>query len=156
MNWNTKTLSWVKKFLTVNPVSTDGMPIVGKFRTPAPGSRPEKYVYPKSKASNISNNYYFQRDTRRNYPRLAVYTQQDVAGLLEGSVKASLPKEGVEQAVAAVESTKPLVEVLNTHKLYTVQKQAPTPRFGRQVTWKKSEDFIPPNDGSYFPMIVIT
>lgn len=48
-------------------------------------SRPEKYVYPKSEASNLSNNYYFQRDVRRNYPRLAVYSQDKVAGLLEGA-----------------------------------------------------------------------
>ncbi|KAG1444270.1 hypothetical protein G6F56_010368 [Rhizopus delemar] len=85
MSWNSKTWSWVKKYFSVNPLSTDGMPVVGSFRTPAVASRPEKYVYPKSKASNISNNYYFQRDTRRNYPRLAVYTQKEVAGLLEGA-----------------------------------------------------------------------
>lgn len=48
-------------------------------------SRPEKYVYPKTDASKLSGNYYFQRDTRRNFPRLAVYTQQDVAGLLTGA-----------------------------------------------------------------------
>lgn len=48
-------------------------------------SRPEKYVYPKSANSRIYDNPYYKRDTRRNYPRVAVYTQQDVALLLEGS-----------------------------------------------------------------------
>ncbi|KAF7727126.1 hypothetical protein EC973_007987 [Apophysomyces ossiformis] len=160
MSWNSKTWAWVKKYFSVNPLSTDGMPVVGKFRTPAVGSRPEKYKYPKSAASNISDNYYFQRDVRRNYPRLAVYTQQDVAGLIgSGSVNASLPAaESKDETTAPTEVTqaKPLVEVLNSQKLYTVNKLAPTPNWGRKVEWKISEDFIPPNDGSYFPMKVYT
>ncbi|GAN00900.1 NADH dehydrogenase [Mucor ambiguus] len=158
MSWNTKTWSWVKKYFSVNPLSTDGMPVVGKFRTPAPASRPEQYTYPKSSASKIHDNYYFTRDTRRNFPRLAVYTQQDVALLLEGApVKPSLSAEAAtEQVVAETAETKPLVDILSSQKLYTKEKLAPAPRFGRQVTWKTSEDFIPPNDGSYFPMQVVT
>ncbi|KAG0175152.1 hypothetical protein DFQ28_010923 [Apophysomyces sp. BC1034] len=160
MSWNSKTWAWVKKYFSVNPLSTDGMPVVGKFRTPAVGSRPEKYKYPKSEASNISGNYYYQRDVRRNYPRIAVYTQQDVAGLIEdGSVKASLPSaESADQASAPAEvpQAKPLAEVLNSHKLYSLEKPAPTPNWGRKLEWKISEDFVPPNDGSYFPMKVYT
>ncbi|CAO0800867.1 unnamed protein product [Mucor circinelloides] len=158
MSWNTKTWSWVKKYFSVNPLSTDGMPVVGKFRTPAPASRPEQYTYPKTSASKIHDNYYFTRDTRRNFPRLAVYTQQDVALLLEGApVKPSLSAEAAsEQIVAETAETKPLVDILSSQKLYTKEKLAPAPRFGRQVNWKTSEDFIPPNDGSYFPMRVIT
>ncbi|KAI8372840.1 uncharacterized protein BYT42DRAFT_578206 [Radiomyces spectabilis] len=160
MSWNSKTWSWVKKYFSVNPLSTDGMPVVGKFRTPAVGSRPEKYKYPKSPASNVSGNYYFQRDTRRNYPRLAVYTQQDVAGLIEGaSVKSSLPLPHADNqpvTPAKVTEVKPLVEVLNTKQLYSVQNPAPTPNWGRKVEWKLSEDFVPPNNGSYFPMRVFT
>ncbi|CAO3666330.1 hypothetical protein G6F70_005172 [Rhizopus microsporus] len=156
MSWNSKTWSWVKKYFSVNPLSTDGMPVVGKFRTPAVGSRPEKYVYPKTKASNISNNYYFQRDTRRNYPRLAVYTQKEVAGLLEGApVKPSLTPE-LATDIATTSEVKPLVEVLNSRQLYSISKPAPTPSFGRKVHWRASEDFVPPNDGSYFPMRVVT
>ncbi|KAI8984204.1 hypothetical protein BDF20DRAFT_858572 [Mycotypha africana] len=159
MSWNSKTWSWVKKYFSVNPLSTDGMPVVGKFRTPAVGSRPEKYTTPKTSASNLSNNYYFNRDTRRNYPRLAVYTQQDVALMIEGApVRASLPAEkAAEQITTTVEETKPLVELLNSKKLtYSAEKLPPTPRFFPQPKWKVSEDFIPPNDGSYFPMRVIT
>ncbi|CDS08958.1 hypothetical protein LRAMOSA10318 [Lichtheimia ramosa] len=149
MSWNSKTWAWVKKYFSVNPLSTDGMPVVGKFRTPAVGSRPEKYVYPKSEASNLSNNYYFQRDVRRNYPRLAVYSQDKVAGLLEGaSTKASTGAEG--QAIQAVE-TKPLTEVLASRQLYNKQRLAPTPNWGRKVVWKESEDFIHPGDPN-FPM----
>ncbi|KAI8091172.1 uncharacterized protein B0P05DRAFT_583695 [Gilbertella persicaria] len=158
MSWNSKSWAWVKKYFSINPKSTDGMPVVGKFRTPAVGSRPEKYTYPKSAASNISNNYYFQRDTRRNFPRTAIYTQQDVALLLEGApVKPTLPAEAaVDQAVTTTAEAKPLVEVLKSQKLYSIENPAPAPRFGVQPKWKVSEDFIPPNDGSYFPMKVVT
>ncbi|OBZ84903.1 NADH-ubiquinone oxidoreductase 21 subunit [Choanephora cucurbitarum] len=158
MSWNSKTWSWVKKYFSVNPKSTDGMPVVGKFRTPAVGSRPEKYTYPKSAASNISNNYYFQRDTRRNFPRTAIYTQKDLALLLEGApVKPALSAEqATEQAVTTTAKAKPLAELLSSKKFYSLEKAAPAPRFGVQPQWKVSEDFVPPKDGSYFPMKVIT
>ncbi|KAI8089019.1 uncharacterized protein BX664DRAFT_331984 [Halteromyces radiatus] len=155
MSWNSKTWSWVKKYFSVNPLSTDGMPPVGKFRTPSPGSRPEKYVYPKSAASNVNNNYYFQRDVRRNYPRLTVYTQQSVAGLLEGNVTTkAIPAEGETAVVEQTKDVKPLVQVLNQKILYNTSsgKAAPTPSWGRPMVWKESEDFVLPNDGSYFPM----
>ncbi|ORY96899.1 hypothetical protein BCR43DRAFT_564109 [Syncephalastrum racemosum] len=159
MSWNSKTWSWVKKLLSVNPKSTDGMPVVGKFRTPAVGSRPEKYEYPKTTASNVSNNYYFQRDVRRNYPRLAVYTQQSVAGLLEGaSVQPSLPPamaDNQDVQPATITEAKPLVQVLNSQKLFSKDKPAPTPTWGRQVVWKTSEDFVQPEDPA-FPMKCIT
>ncbi|KAI7861751.1 hypothetical protein BDF14DRAFT_1876939 [Spinellus fusiger] len=152
MSWNSKTWAWVKKYFSVNPLSTDGMPVVGKFRTPAAGSRPEKYAYPKTEASKISGNYYFQRDTRRNYPRLAVYTQEKVAGLIDGG----FITPGQIAAPAQVSNPKPLVEVLNTHKLYSSEKQAPVPAWGRKMVWKESEDFVYPNNGTYFPMKVYT
>ncbi|KAI8063853.1 hypothetical protein BC940DRAFT_306545 [Gongronella butleri] len=154
MSWNTKTWSWVKKLLSVNPKSTNGMPVVGEYRTPAPGSRTEKYVYPKSSASNLSNNYYFQRDVRRNYPRLAVTTQQDLSLLLEGAPAKAIA-EGAEAAAAETavvqQEAKPLTQVLNQKTLYQ-GKPVPTPNWGRSLNWKISEDFVPPNDGSYFPM----
>ncbi|KAI8891286.1 hypothetical protein K501DRAFT_319333 [Backusella circina FSU 941] len=157
MSWNTKTWAWVKKYFSVNPLVTDGMPVVGKFRTPAIASRPEKYTYPKTAASNISGNYYYQRDTRRNFPRTATYTQAEVAGLIEGAAVKSIPAEGAaaDQVVAATQ-TKPLVEVLNSRQFYSKENLPPLPKWGRQTEWKVSEDFIPPNDGSYFPMRVYT
>ncbi|KAL1927964.1 hypothetical protein VTP01DRAFT_3369 [Rhizomucor pusillus] len=155
MSWNSKTWAWVKKFFSVNPLSTDGMPVVGKFRTPAPGTRPEKYQYPKTPASNVANNYYFQRDVRRNYPRLAVYTQSKVAGLLEGaSVQASLPpsqSDSQDVAPATMTKEKPLVQVLSNRTLFSKENPAPTPNWGRKMEWKLSEDFIHPGDPN-FPM----
>ncbi|CAO3620117.1 unnamed protein product [Cunninghamella blakesleeana] len=156
MSWNSKTWAWVKKYFSVNPLSTDGMPVVNRFRTPAPGTRPEKYTYPKSSASNISNNYYFQRDTRRNYPRLAVYTQQDLSALIEAPAAKAIAAEGeaaaAETAAATIQEAKPLTQVLNNKVLYNQQNVAPTPNWGRPMNWKVSEDFVLPNDGSYFPM----
>lgn len=55
-----------------------------------------------------------------------------------------------DKAVAATTEAKPLVQVLNSNKLYTASKLAPAPRFGRKANWKVSEDFIPPNDGKTF------
>ncbi|GAB5590574.1 hypothetical protein Unana1_05474 [Umbelopsis nana] len=156
MSYNTKHWAWVKKLLSVNPKSTNGMPETGVFRTPAVGSRPEKYVYPKTEASNVSNNYYFERDTRRNYPRLAVYTQQDVAGLLTGAaVEPSLPPTGADsQPVipATVTEAKSLTEVLGSTSLYSKGHLPPTPNWNINKKWEVSTDFKGPDDGTYFPM----
>ncbi|ORX56252.1 hypothetical protein DM01DRAFT_1366717 [Hesseltinella vesiculosa] len=153
MSWNSKTWSWVKKLISVNPKSTDGMPVVGKYRTPAPGTRPEKYVYPKSAASNLSNNYYFQRDVRRNYPRLAVTTQEQLSLALEGAApKAVEAAAGGEAQAVVQQEAKPLTQVLSQKSLYQGEKAVPSPNWGRQLNWKISEDFVLPNDGSYFPM----
>lgn len=60
----------------------------------------------------------------------------------------SLPAEAnVDKAVTTATQAKPLVEVLSSQKLYSTSKLPPAPRFGPQVKWKVSEDFIPPNDG---------
>ncbi|CAO3687966.1 unnamed protein product [Umbelopsis vinacea] len=132
------------------------MPETGVFRTPATGSRPEKYVYPKTDASKVANNYYFQRDTRRNYPRLAVYTQQDIAGLLTGaSVEPSLPLPGSDSqpvTPATVTETKSLTEVLGSTSLYSKGQLAPTPNWNPTKKWETSTDWKGPEDGSYFPM----
>ncbi len=53
----------------------------------------------------------------------------------------------VKQTTTTTVETKPLNEILNSQILYTTEKLAPAPRFGQQVKWKVSEDFIPPNDG---------
>ncbi|KAH8550753.1 hypothetical protein BGW37DRAFT_495713 [Umbelopsis sp. PMI_123] len=156
MSYNTKHWAWVKKLFSVNPKSTDGMPVTGVFRTPAVGSRPEKYVYPKTDASKVHGNYYFQRDTRRNFPRLAVYTQQDVAGLLTGAgVEPSLPAPGSDSqpvTPATVTETKSLTEVLGSTSLYSQSKLPPTPTWNAPKKWEISSDFKGPDDGSYFPM----
>ncbi|KAI6121584.1 NUZM, NADH-ubiquinone oxidoreductase 21.3 kDa subunit [Pisolithus sp. B1] len=74
-----------KKFrdaVVVNPEISTGIPIAGINRYPPPGSRPEEYSTPASKASDPAQNPYWKRDMRRAYPQLSVVTQTDLATLL--------------------------------------------------------------------------
>lgn len=59
-----------------------GAPLVVEHRWPQPGSRPEKFTVPSSKASDIAQNPYFLRDFRRMYPSTATLTQTELATLL--------------------------------------------------------------------------
>ena len=70
------------------------MPLNPQFRNPPPGGNPpEAYDDPVTVPSgDIAGNAYYQRDVRRNYPRLSVVNQADVVGLLSVGSKAS-PKE---------------------------------------------------------------
>ena len=53
--------------IRVNPEFRTSMLPVDKFRVPSPASQPE-YVPPVTAASNISKNFYYQRETRRKNP----------------------------------------------------------------------------------------
>ncbi len=53
-----------------------------QYRTPEPGSRPEKHASPPSRASDIANNLYANRDFRRMYPKLEVVTQEHLTKLM--------------------------------------------------------------------------
>lgn len=59
-----------------------GAPIVEDHRWPQPGSRPEKFTVPSSKASDIAQNPYYLRDFRRMYPSTAILTQPELTTLL--------------------------------------------------------------------------
>lgn len=50
--------------------SSTGNILASRYRTPEPGSRPEKFTVPSSKASDVAENPYFKRDFRRNYPKV--------------------------------------------------------------------------------------
>lgn len=41
-------------------------------------------------AADIAQNPYYGRDVRRNYPRLAVYSQEEVAGLIAAKANEGL------------------------------------------------------------------
>lgn len=58
--------------------------------------------------------------------------------------------------VATTTETKPLVEVLNSRQLYSVNKLPPTSNFGLKPKWKISEDFVPPNDGKEKIRFIVT
>ena len=86
------------------------MPLNPQFRNPPPGGNdPLQYDDPTTvPAADIAGNPYWQRDTRRSYPKLSVVNQSDVVGLLSvGS--AAAPKEDVLQIGDA--GQKQLVEV---------------------------------------------
>ncbi|KAI9594610.1 hypothetical protein BDF19DRAFT_444218 [Syncephalis fuscata] len=68
----------LRKLLSVNPTFTESMP-PKDYRMPSPGSQPETHREPVTSVSNISKNYYFQRDTRRAYPRLLTVSQAELA-----------------------------------------------------------------------------
>jgi hypothetical protein len=53
-----------------------------EHRYPQPASRPEKFTVPSSKASDIAQNQYFNRDFRRAYPKTEMLQQGDLAALL--------------------------------------------------------------------------
>ncbi|KAL9596415.1 MAG: hypothetical protein Q9219_005799 [cf. Caloplaca sp. 3 TL-2023] len=87
-----------------------GVPLNPQYRNPPPGANPpEVYDDPVTVPSgDIAENAYFRRDVRRNYPRLSVVKQGDIAGLLSVGSKAN-PKEEILQVGDA--GTKQLVEV---------------------------------------------
>lgn len=58
----------------------------------------------------------------------------------------SLTPELASEVVTTIEA-KPLVDVLNSRQLYSVNKLPPISNFGLRPKWKISEDFVPPNDG---------
>jgi hypothetical protein len=89
---------------------SNGVPLNPYYRNPAPGALdPLTFDDPVTlPAGDIAGNPYWQRDSRRAYPRLSVVNQADVVGLLSvGS--AAAPKvdligaAGEQQLVAAKE-----------------------------------------------------
>jgi hypothetical protein len=53
-----------------------------EHRYPQPASREEPYTMPSSKASDIAQNPYSQRDFRRMYPSTVALTQEGLTNLL--------------------------------------------------------------------------
>ena len=100
----------IRRLLAVDPSRSTGVPLNPQFRNPPPGANPpELYDDPVTvPAGDIADNPYWKRDVRRNYPRLSVVNQADVAGLLTvGS--AAAPKEDV--LLTGDAGTKQLVEI---------------------------------------------
>ncbi|CAG8504788.1 9912_t:CDS:10 [Ambispora gerdemannii] len=142
----------IRKLLTVNPSTNTGVPITGTYRTPAPGSQP-KYVRPTTKHSDIAGNYYFQRDARRDYPRLGVYTQKDVAVLIATSNLTSITAGGDAEKGTDVTTTNTTTDISKIVEdmsltdiiaalpkpLYSKDKLPPVPNT-RAYQWEHSED----------------
>ncbi|KAG0370998.1 hypothetical protein BC939DRAFT_318113 [Gamsiella multidivaricata] len=144
--WNS-----VRKALTVNPKVSTGMPDAKEFRFIAPGGQPKPHVPKDPLASDIAQNPYYGRDVRRNYPRLAVYSQEEVAGLI--AAKEALAIGSGESALAKTGENISLTEVLQNAKspLYTPTNLPPTPVI-RNYKWTASPDQPPVASGTYWTM----
>ncbi|KAJ2351540.1 hypothetical protein IWW50_005548 [Coemansia erecta] len=133
------------------------------FRSPAPVSQPE-YKKPVTAASAISNNQYFKRDVRRNYPHTEVYTQADVGGLLlhmHTVKKISPPSVKVAENAAEIEAekatnvpeifVKDVVEALDIlgKPIYSAINLPPVP--GAPYKYKLSPEQHVEGPGEYYP-----
>ncbi|KAI9221109.1 hypothetical protein BC828DRAFT_405220 [Blastocladiella britannica] len=127
--------------LTVNPNVVEADIWGGTFRQIAPASQP-KFVPPETENSRVSNNYYFQRDHRRDYPQTTVYANP-LAQLAEGSAVKSLAA-GPGMAIATV----------TAQEIAATAADLPTPPSIHQHTWARSTDSAMPTDSktTYFPV----
>ncbi|KAJ1983668.1 hypothetical protein H4R34_001139 [Dimargaris verticillata] len=152
----------VKKYLVVNPKAVDSMLNPGTYRKPSPNSQ-KKYIPKVTEAFDVANNYYFQRDVRRNYPRLAVYTQSDVANFLLGPPAAkeanALPSgeqaqtsvaESADQSLSATSMSLPQVIESLKAPLYTATNLPPVP--GKTVKFEATSELPCDIPGEYFPI----
>ncbi|KAI1297608.1 hypothetical protein EDD11_007027 [Mortierella claussenii] len=144
--WNT-----VRKALTVNPKVSTGMPDPKEFRFIAPGGQPKAFVPNDPVANDIAQNPYYGRDVRRNYPRLAVYSQGEVAGLI--AAKEALAIGSGESALAKAGDDVSLTEVIKSAKspFYTPSNLPPTPVI-RNYKWVASPDQPPVHGGTYWTL----
>ncbi|CAG8809750.1 18523_t:CDS:2, partial [Racocetra fulgida] len=97
-------------------------------------------------------NYYFDRDARRNYPRLAVYTQNDVAKLIAAPHLTSITagdqegsKESTPTAMTIPEKLDLIEAITSSPVLYSTEKLPPAPPGRPSYRWKKSEDADDPD-----------
>ncbi|EPT04949.1 NADH dehydrogenase [Fomitopsis schrenkii] len=154
-----------KKFrdaVVVNPEISSGLPLPTKVRNPPPGSRPEKYATPATKASDPAQNPYWKRDVRRAYPQLSVVTQSELSSLLiqhSQPQAVAAPAEGGKASVPAqapepTELAEAIATITSSNKVYSEAKLPPAlPTAYRRWKPERAED--PPHDRtSYFPMLL--
>ncbi|KAK3377729.1 hypothetical protein B0H63DRAFT_223400 [Podospora didyma] len=103
----------VRRAFALDPNRSNGVPLNPYFRNPTPGGNdPLDYTDPVTlPAGDIADNAYWQRDARRNYPRLSVINQAQQAALLAVGSAASprvelIGEEGSKALVAAQEAGK--------------------------------------------------
>ncbi|PIL36232.1 hypothetical protein GSI_01894 [Ganoderma sinense ZZ0214-1] len=160
-----------KKFrdtVAVNPDISSGLPLPSVHRFPPPGSRPEKYCTPATKASDPAQNPYWKRDVRRAYPQLSVVTQSELSTLLLDHAQAQqvivAPGEGqkaeassvpAEHPQGGVDLTQAIATIASARKAYSESKLPPTPPIAfKQWRPERAED-APHDPHAYFPMILV-
>ncbi|KAI0266760.1 21 kDa subunit of NADH dehydrogenase [Gloeopeniophorella convolvens] len=155
-----------KKFrdaVAVDPAISSGLPLQSINRQPPPGSRPEKYSTPASKASDPAQNPYWKRDVRRAYPQLSVVTQSELSTLLiqhSAPPELSAPQGAEATSVPATPTPQlSLTEAIGTinaaRKAYSASALPPTPPtpFKRWVPERAPD--APHDPNAYFPMILV-
>ncbi|OBZ68179.1 NADH-ubiquinone oxidoreductase 21 subunit [Grifola frondosa] len=158
-----------KKFrdaVVVDPDISSGLPIAGINRFPPPGSRPERYCTPATKASDPAQNPYWKRDVRRAYPQLSVVTQAELSSLLVEHAEAETlfaPVEGLEehgQTAVSEEVKKPIdltaaiATIGAARQAYSESKLPPTIPIPYK-RWRPERAADAPHDpDSYFPMLM--
>ncbi|KAI0769780.1 NADH dehydrogenase 21 kDa subunit [Trametes elegans] len=158
-----------KKFrdaVVVNPEISSGLPIASVNRYPQPGSRPEKYSTPATKASDPAQNPYWKRDVRRAYPRLSVVTQTELSTLLVDHAKAeavAAPGEGQKaesssvpaEQQAPLELTQAIASITSARKAYSESKLPPTPPIAHKRWRPERAEDAPHDPDAYFPMLLV-
>ncbi|KAL5485038.1 hypothetical protein ACEPAI_7680 [Sanghuangporus weigelae] len=152
----------------VNPEISSGLPLPTLNRYPQPGSRPEKYATPATKASDPAQNPYWKRDVRRAYPQLSVVTQDELATFLLQKPEqpaVAAPTEGQQQpadgaSVPAtrappVDLTAAIATIANARKVYSESHLPPILPIPYK-RWKPQLTENAPHDPhSYFPMSLV-
>ncbi|KAA8899514.1 NADH-ubiquinone oxidoreductase 21.3 kDa subunit [Sphaerosporella brunnea] len=141
----------IRRFFAIDPNRSSGVPLNPTYRNPAPGSVPPTlYTDPVTlPAGDIAENPYWKRDVRRNYPRVAVFKQSDIAGLLTlGSAAApriGKGEEGQKQLIAVTSEEGTLAKVLEkVNAMEVLSKDGLPPRPGQG--WS-----IAPNEVQSYP-----
>jgi hypothetical protein len=117
------------------------------YRMPSPGSQPT-YAQPETAASNISGNYYYQRDSRRNFPRTLIVTQEDLAKRLTAPAPEQVATADVIPAAADVSLTTAIAQA--KEPFFKPGQLPPVP--GTAYKWRLSTDVSPPPPNTYWPI----
>ncbi|KAJ6593890.1 NUZM, NADH-ubiquinone oxidoreductase 21.3 kDa subunit [Mycena capillaripes] len=153
-----------KKFrevAAINPEISSGLPLPDIHRFPPPGSRPEKYSTPATKASDPAQNPYWKRDVRRAYPQLSVVTQSELSSLLiEHSMAKSVAaptedkKDVPADAPQPVDLSVAISSITSAGKVYTTAKLPPTLPTSRKRWVPQLAPNAPHDPHGYFPMLL--
>ncbi|KAJ7703210.1 NUZM, NADH-ubiquinone oxidoreductase 21.3 kDa subunit [Mycena rosella] len=153
-----------KKFrdvVAVNPEISTGLPLPAINRFPPPGSRPEKYSTPATKASDPAQNPYWKRDVRRAYPQLSVVTQSELSSLLiEHSTAQSVAAPSEDKQGVPADAPKPvdlsvaISSITQNQKVYTMTKLPPTLPTSRKRWVPQLAPDAPHDPHGYFPMLL--
>ncbi|EJF65268.1 21 kDa subunit of NADH dehydrogenase [Dichomitus squalens] len=159
-----------KKFrdaVVVNPEISSGLPIASVNRQPPPGSRPEKYSTPATKASDPAQNPYWKRDVRRAYPQLSVVTQAELSTLLLEHAQAqqfiAAPGESQKSETSSVPAeqkggvdlTEAIATIASARKAYSESKLPPTLPIPFKKWQPQRVEDAPHDPHAYFPMLLV-